>query len=171
METCTETFESQSCSNTEFSAALGTAFAISSYAEMFVTALVVVAFTQTGIIYMKRSVTLSVLFTEPSAMTSDPELQEEITALKEQVALLRSCVPMARDATAPAVSAEVGVVTDSSASAELLQQSQLQPAVVLVSASAPQQPAQTAFCPGCGAPQNPGARFCKSCGKPSESVA
>ena len=138
---------------------------------MFVTALVVVAFTQTGIIYMKRSVTLSVLFTEPSAMTSDPELQEEITALKEQVALLRSCVPMARDATAPAVSAEVGVVTDSSASAELLQQSQLQPSVVLVSASAPQQPAQTAFCPGCGAPQNPGARFCKSCGKPSESVA
>ena len=48
-----------------------------------------------------------------------------------------------------------------------LQQPLQQPVVTVSNAvEPPQQLAQAAFCTGCGAPQNPGAKFCKSCGKP-----
>jgi hypothetical protein len=90
VKTCT-------CQTTTWQAALGTAFAYSTYVEAFGTLLCVVGLTTTGIIHMKKKVSMSLLLSEDTKVEQEEfeqvllelnVLRAEHYALKEQVALL-----------------------------------------------------------------------------------
>ena len=69
----------------EWTAAVGTAFAYSSYMEMLVTLVCVVLFTQTGVMHMKKKVAISLLLQEDAGIAEIDKNQQKVEELERKV--------------------------------------------------------------------------------------
>jgi len=161
-----------SCPRKDFGTVLGSALAYVTYIELLATLVIGGLFIALGVSKPNTKQASFMNLLRGAGISEMDKNQDQVDELEKKVNALMA-QPEVSNASAPSAH-EVGVMmplVQPPPQPQLVQpppQQQLQQPVVTFSNAVepPQQLAQAAFCTGCGAPQNPGAKFCKSCGKP-----